>query len=232
MRPAAHSERMTVARNAATSYGVRVARGVSLLLLTPFLYRQLGAGGFGTWSVMFVITTVLSLLEIGFSAGARKYVAELHASGRRRELETTIHAAVVLMAVLGAVSAALCAAVGVFGSGIAGDGLEGAFRTGMLVLAAAALLRLPWVAYGSALLGYQRWDLWNLAELVNIVGFALGAVVALTAGAGLVGLSVAYGCAAVLSAVLMPLMLRRVRQPGQVVGVRRRTGSVRSVLSR
>lgn len=47
---AAGGERRAVLRNAASSYGARALLAVSTLLLTPYLFRTLGAGGFGTWS--------------------------------------------------------------------------------------------------------------------------------------------------------------------------------------
>src|SRR4051812_514644 len=53
------------ARNVLSSYGLRGLRAVSVLLLTPYLFRQLGLDGFGTWSVVFTIATVFSLVEYG-----------------------------------------------------------------------------------------------------------------------------------------------------------------------
>ena len=38
------SERRRMTRNAASAYGARALLGLSVLLLTPYLYRRLGAG--------------------------------------------------------------------------------------------------------------------------------------------------------------------------------------------
>src|SRR5690554_6154227 len=107
---AAGGERRAVLRNAASSYGARGLLAISTLLLTPYLFRTLGAGGFGTWSVMFTLATVFSLLELGFANGVTKLIAELRARGDRRALNATMGTSVSLMAVLGVGAFGLAAA--------------------------------------------------------------------------------------------------------------------------
>src|SRR5919109_3643426 len=92
------AERVAIARNAASSYGARALLGLSVLLVTPYLFRRLGTAGFGTWSVMFTVTTVFSLLEFVFSAGVTKFIAEYRAQAHRRDdLNTALGAGVTLM---------------------------------------------------------------------------------------------------------------------------------------
>src|SRR5687768_10476005 len=109
-----HRHELTaIARNAASSYGTRLLRGLSVLLITPYLFRSLGAGGFGTWAVMFTVTAIFNLLEYGFSAGVTKFVAQFHARGARRELDETVGSAVVVLGAVGLVAAAIAVAIGV-----------------------------------------------------------------------------------------------------------------------
>jgi O-antigen/teichoic acid export membrane protein len=198
-----------IARNAATSYGIRALRALSVLVITPYLFRRLGAGGFGTWSVMFTLTTVFALLEYGFATGVTKLVAELHGAGSRRELEQTLGTAVTIMGGLGFLAAVISAGFGVLGSGLAAAEYEDGFRVGMLVLAAAMLVRFPLVAYGAGLMGYQRFDLYNLAEAVTIVGFTGGAIAAVESGTDVLGLGVAWAGSLVAGGLAYFLLLHR-----------------------
>lgn len=203
------AERRTIARNAASSYGLRLLLGLSALVLTPYLFRRLGAGGFGTWSVMFTITTTFSLLEFGFSTGVSKFVAELRARGRQRELDDVLGSAVVLMAGLGLVALGVMAAVGLLADGLASSGERDIFLAGMLVLGGALLVRFPFIAYAAALVGFQRYDLVAASESVTAVAFMVGAVVAVEAGAGVLGVAVAYAAALTAGAVAVALLLHR-----------------------
>jgi O-antigen/teichoic acid export membrane protein len=182
-------------RNTLTSYGQTGLIGISALLLTPYLFRKLGIGGFGTWSVMLTLTTVFSMIEVGFAAGPTKFIAEHRAKNDRRELEAVVGAAVTIMGALGFLAFAVSAAIALLASGLAASGDQDAFRTGILILGASYLVRFPLVAYGAVLTGYQRYDLFNVGGMVTVLGSALGAVVAVEAGGGVLGVAVAYGIA-------------------------------------
>lgn len=181
------------ARNAATGYGVRALLGVSVLVLTPYLYRQLGAGGFGTWSVMWSITAIFTVLEFGGLAGISKHVASARGAGRRAELELTVGRGVTMMAIAGLLAAAICLAIALTAGGLAADGERDDFRLGLIVLAAVALVRLPLMAYDAVLVGYQRYDLHNANWGLSMVVFTVGAIVAVELGGGVAGVAVAYG---------------------------------------
>jgi O-antigen/teichoic acid export membrane protein len=204
------NERRQIARNASSSYALRVLLALSALLLTPYLYRRLGADGFGTWSVMFTLTTIFSLLEIGFSAGTVKFVAEYRAQEKTRDLQDTVGVALTLMAVLGLAALAVSAAAAFLFSELAAASERDDFRAGMLVLGAAMLVRFPCVAFGATLNGYQRYDLSNLAAAVTTVGLAAGAVAAVEAGTGVLGIAVAHAAALVAGGLLYAVLLVRV----------------------
>jgi O-antigen/teichoic acid export membrane protein len=202
-------ERVRIARNITSSYGVQALLGLSTLLLTPYLYRRLGSGGFGTWSVMFTITTVFTLIETGVSSGISKYVAEYRAQNRDQDLRATIYGGAVLLAGFGALALAVSAAIALLATGLAAGDEEGDFRTGMLVLGAAMAIRFPFDAFGATLKGDQRFDLFNGAQAVMTVAFPVGAVIAVETGAGVLGVAVAYAAALVLGALLFALLLHR-----------------------
>ena len=197
-------ELKAIARNAASSYGTRLLRGLSVLLITPYLFRRLGTGGFGTWAVMFTVTAIFNLLEYGFSAGVTKFIAQFRARGERRELNETVGSAVVVLGAAGVVAATIAIAFGFLASGLAAGGERDAFQAGMVVLGLATIVRFPFGAYGAALTGLQRFEAYNACQAVEILAFAGGAVIAIESGAGIVGLSVAYGAALVAGGCSTP----------------------------
>ncbi len=203
------SEAGGIARNAATSYGLRGVMIVSALVLTPYLYRRLGAGGFGTWSVIFTFQTVFNLVEFGFSGGLIKLVAEQRGAGRHRELGATLGAGVMALGGFG-VLAALASVLAAYGlDGLADAANREDFRVGMIVIGVAMLFRFPLVAYGAALIGYQRTDLFNYATVVSAAGFPIAAVAAVELGGGVAGVSIAFAVSLVAGAALYVPLLRR-----------------------
>ena len=110
-------------------------------------------------------------------------------------MESILGASVAVMAGLGLLALAVSALIAFLATGLAASGQNDDFRQGMLVLGFAYLLRFPLAAYGAVLTGYQRYDLWNAGQAVMIAGSAIGAVIAVEAGGGVLGIAVAYGVA-------------------------------------
>ena len=196
-------------RNALTSYGNRALLAASVLLVTPYLFRQLGPGAFGTWSVMFTLTTIYGMVELGFGAGTTKFIAEHRATGQREEAEQKIGASFVLNLGFGLVALVISALLALFASGLASAGEADAFRAGMLILGVAFLLRFPLATYAAVLTGYQRWDLWNAGQAVTVVGSSVGAVVAVASGAGVLGVAVAYAAGFVAGGITFLVLVKR-----------------------
>jgi O-antigen/teichoic acid export membrane protein len=203
-------ELITIVRNAASSYGTRLVRGLSVLLITPYLFRRLGPAGFGTWGVMFTMTIVFSLLETGFSVGVTRFVAQFRARDQRAELNATVGSAVLLMGAAGVLAALVSVAMAYLAPGLAAGGEKHDFQVGMAVIGIAMIVRFPFAAYGAALMGYQRYELYNVAQTVTAVAFAVGAVIAIEIGSGVLGLAVAHGASLVLGGLCYALFLLRV----------------------
>jgi O-antigen/teichoic acid export membrane protein len=199
------SPRRRLASNVLTSYGLRAVRALSVLLLTPYLFRRLGVDGFGTWSLLFTVATVFALVELGATLGITRHVA----AGERVRDVVGIGAG--MMAALGALALAAALPLALLADGLAADGLAGPFTTGMLAIGAAQLVRFPGQAYGAALMGLQRYDLYNAGEGLTVLTFVLGAVVAVEAGTGIAGLATAYAVSLALGAAVWVALLRRHR---------------------
>jgi O-antigen/teichoic acid export membrane protein len=204
------SERRRITRNAASAYGARAALGLGALLLTPYLYRRLGAGGFGTLSVILTIGTTFSLIELGFARGVSKITADLLARKRRRELDQNVGASVVLFAALGVVAALVLLAVAIFGSGLAAVGERHAFSLALVVLAVERLLYFPLSAYTAVLVGYQRYDLVNASEAFTSIAYTLAAIIAVALGGNVLAVAIAAAATHLVNGVASLLFIRRV----------------------
>jgi O-antigen/teichoic acid export membrane protein len=201
--------RGSLARNALTSYGERGLLLLSTLLLTPILFRALGTSGFGTWSVMVTLTTVFNMIELGVSAGLTKFVAERRAQDDRPGLDALVGVGVALMAAIGLAALAVSAAIALLGTGLAAPAERDAFRTGMLILGVAMFVRYPCVAYGAALTGYQRYDLYNAALATTTLVVGLGSIGVVVAGGGVLALAVVQAAALVAGGALHLVLLSR-----------------------
>jgi len=200
-----------IARNTLSGFGVRGLLFLSVLVLTPYLFRQLGPAGFGTWSVLFTFVTVASLTEHGLALAVVKLVAEER--GRGHDPGRIIGAAVILMGALGLLAALLLVLGGIALDGLAADGDERAFTLAMLLLAVGVALRAPLAAYAAVLKGCQRYDLANLENAFLTVAFTVGAVAAIELGGDIVGLALAQAVALLAAGALAALLLARA-EPG------------------
>lgn len=203
------SEARRLGRNATSAYANRALMVLSVLLLTPYLFSELGVAGFGAWSVMFTLVTVFSLFEIEFLSGVTTGVARVDGDSQPAQVGRIVRAGAVLMAITGVIGLVVAAAVGFAADGLAAQADRSAFREGLIVLGAAMVVRLPCAAFGAALAGRQRFDLFNAAEAIAIVGFAGGTVVALESGGGLLGVAIAQALALVAGGLVFVVLLYR-----------------------
>ena len=204
------NERASFVRNALTSYGSRALLLVSALVLTPYLFRTLGEGGFGTWSVILALATVFNLLELGISAGLVRFVAAHRAAGERSALLRVARAGLVLMTSVGVVAFGLALLAAFLLDGLAAEGHRDDFRAGLIALAVAMLVRFACVAAGAVLNGYQRYDLTNASLALTTVGSLVGSIYAVEAGYGVLGVAVAHAAAFVAGGIAYVTLLARV----------------------
>ena len=203
------TERATVARNALSSYGSRALLVVSALVLTPYLYRTLGAGGFGTWSVIFALTTVFSLLEVGISGGLVRFVAVHRAAGSRADLLAEVRAGATLMTSVGVLAGCLAVLAAFVLDGLAAPADRHDFRLGLVVLAAAMVIRFACVGASATLNGLQRYDLTSLSLGLTTIGSLVGSIAAVEAGLGVFGVALAHALALAGGGLVSVLLLAR-----------------------
>jgi O-antigen/teichoic acid export membrane protein len=221
----------STSRNVTTSYALRALRGASVLVLTPYLFRELGVAGFGTWSLLFTVATIFSLVELAAALGVTKQVAELAGTGRTIQLRELVGAAAAVMLGLGVLALGLSVVLGLAAQGLASPGEHATFATGAVIIGAAQVVRLPGQAYGATLMGLQRYDLYNVGEALTVLAFVIGAVVALELGGGIDALAVAYAVSLLGGAGTWVLLLGRVRPDALAPPSRRASTARRSVFA-
>ena len=201
--------RGTIVRNASSAYAYRLVYGLVVLGLTTYLFRRLGASGFGTYSVIFTFATVFALLEVAYSNGISKLAAELVGTGRRDELVAQLRAALALAVGLGAVGLVVLLVLAVFGAGLAAPEDRDAYRLSMVTLAVFMAVRLPCMVYAAALMAHQRWYLLNAARIAAALVYAVGTVSAVEAGGGLAGAGVVLASYLLIEGILIAVQMRR-----------------------
>ncbi len=203
-------EARTVLRNASSTYAHRLLLGLSVLLLTPYLFRGLGLEGFGTWSVMFTLAALAGLVEWAFTSGVARLVAESRGNERAADAQLLIGEAATALALPGLVCAAALALGELLAPGLAADGHGAGFTSGMFLLGAATFLRFPCAAWAAALVGYQRWDLFALCRALETLLFAVGAIIAVETGGGPTAVAAAFATALAAGALMQGVCARRV----------------------
>ncbi|MBZ5591975.1 MAG: oligosaccharide flippase family protein [Acidobacteriia bacterium] len=155
----------------------------------PVLVHRLGAAAFGVYLLALSLSGTVMLLDLGFCAATLKFVAEDLAAGRTKAAADVIVTSLAAYAVLGVVGGASVA--------LAAPSLAGLFQMDVRMAAVAvptfrlAALQftafLPAMVFVSVAKAFGQFDRSALyASLLSIATYG-GAVVAVLAGAGLVG---------------------------------------------
>lgn len=179
-----------------------VYNAVSLIVavaLTPVLVRALGQEGYGIWVLASSLILYLDLFQFGFAQSTITYFARAKANddtGAIRRITTT---AFLVLAGAGLLAFLLAVVLALVLPGILD--LTGSsasdMRTVMIVSAAAFSLSIPSDTFGGILSGLQRYDLLFASLSLTIVAQAMGNVLVIWSGGGLIGLAIISGIVAV-----------------------------------
>jgi O-antigen/teichoic acid export membrane protein len=194
-------------RNAIANIAGRAASAVLWIAVTPYALRQLGQERFGVWALFFVLSGYLGVLDLGMSGGVGRFIAVAVARDYRAEARRAILRSLALSVSLGLLWCVAC----VVGRGpfltffhvpeVWAPEVSRSlaiFGFSLLILSVAQVLQY-------SLIGFQRFDLWNLYYLVGLVVNATLLVVGLAMGRGLI----AAACAAVAGQAVVGFLAAR-----------------------
>jgi glycosyltransferase involved in cell wall biosynthesis/O-antigen/teichoic acid export membrane protein len=203
-------------RNALANYFYTFVLLALALVVTPILFRGLGKNAYGTWVLVTSSVFYFDLLKFGFSRAAIKYVAESSARGdldRVRRVIATSCAALALPGLLLLIAAPGLALLfpHIFDSALyrAHPDLKTAAVILVFLSVADMALAIPFDTFGSALMGFQRYDLLNATLAGTALAQASAWTVIIALGGGLVAIGVATITLSFVSQLVRYAMVRR-----------------------
>ncbi len=199
-----------LARNSLANVGGRAGSILFWVLTTPFLLKGMGTERFGLWSLLFLFTTYMLIMDFGFGTAISRATADLTARDRLDLASHCIAAGNTLYAVMGAVFF-----VATWGLGRpllallrVPESIPEAHAALMLSALAALVTGLAGVA-GGVLQGLQRQVEGNLVNVVMLLPTGVGLVLVISRGWGLLGvLWVQIGAALVIALIQGSLVYR------------------------
>ena len=210
----ANADTRQVARNAAFNYLTVVAQLVSGIVVTPLLFRGLGASAFGTYALLVNIVGYAGLLELGVGTATMRLVAERSGGGEP------------VADVLGSsrrlyVPISMCTAVAMIPVIVFAPMLPGAsgasateVRIALSALVMVQILALLLNVYPALIFGRGRADLvYGLGAVFSVLTSVVQGLVAVTGGgiALLAGLTAAVG---VVNLLLVASVAKRMHGEG------------------
>jgi O-antigen/teichoic acid export membrane protein len=182
------------------------------LVLTPFMLHQLGATDYALWVLVTSFVAYGALLDLGVGAALTKYVAEFRARGDSLEASRFIATGLRLYAALGLVALAASIPVALVFPDLFNipPGRSDTARWLVLLAGASLAFQLPATTTYSVLRGLQRFDLMNLVGSVATIVTAIGTVVVLLLGGGVIGVAALVIPVTLASQIPMLWMIRRV----------------------
>ena len=201
-----------IARN--TFYNA-IARVLGMLIsffLTPYILSHLGVEYFGIWSIVWVLTGYLGLLDLGLGTSFVRYTSLYYVKGEKENLRKMMNSGLFFYMV---VNIFLFAAVLIFSRPIlrffnlpAGFKEEAAVAMilGVVSLGLSNLFNV----FNSVLYGLQRLDLSVKIGALVSVPLVFGTIFVLESGYGLIGLMYNYVLASLLLLIAGGIMTYRI----------------------
>jgi len=174
------------------------------LLLTPYIVSMLGMERFGVWSLVFVVTSYLGLLDLGAGTASVKYIAEYYTQRDHDAINSIVSTGFTFYLILAFVLIALGVAFDDFVLHLFRIPSEILDEARFVLLGGIAILSFSnaFSAFQAVTRGVQRMDVTNIIALAVSVPDVIGTIAFLQLGYGLRGLIVKEAIVFVLTAGL------------------------------
>lgn len=203
-------------RNVMSNYLGVIVHGLILILLTPFVVRELGTSLYAVWIIVETLCHYLGFFDLGVGDAQVQRHAVLSARHQTSALRTLHGTVLVLFLAAGAAAVVLATVVSVLPSAELLDIPPDAHDLYAWVLRLAALAVLFSFLEAAAdgiFEGHQRYDLMNAVDIGVAVLGAIAIVAVLTLGYGLLGLASVRAAESALAAAGKWITVRRVFPP-------------------
>jgi O-antigen/teichoic acid export membrane protein len=182
-------------RNVGYNFGARVWFFVITLATTPYLVRGFGAQLFGLYTIMATVGGYFAVLDLGLGVATIKFVAENRGSGDQWALGKTISTAITAYLLLGIVGAAVVTGGATFFVGSVLNvppELQASATRSLQITGIGLLITMPLSILNSIPVALQRMDITNRRNAVFGTITAIGSVLLVVSGRGIVAV-VAFG---------------------------------------
>ena len=158
--------------------------------LTPFVLHRLGPAAYGLWVLVGSVVAYGALLDFGISSAITKYVAEYHARGAAKDMQSLVATGLLLYSGLGVLALLLSIVLAaIFPLIFSVPPGQHTTAVRLVLLSGVALgISIPCSTPMAVLRGLQRFDLINLINSSATVLYGLTTVAVLTLGGGLLGM--------------------------------------------
>ncbi len=179
-------------RNVSSNYVKAVVSGLILLVLTPYVVKELGVAGYAVWVILQTVGYYLGFLDLGVADAQVQRHAFLQGRGATTELGR-LHGTVLTFFVGAGVGAlVLSVVIAALPSAELFDVPAEYRSTYALVLpigGLAVLFSFMQIAFNGLFEGYQRYDAMNAIDIARAVLKAVAIFAVLHFGYGLIGLA-------------------------------------------
>jgi O-antigen/teichoic acid export membrane protein len=172
--------------------------------LSPFVVHHLGNSAYGIWVLLGSLVGYMGLLDLGVRGAVMRYVALHHARGEDDEAGRIASSGLVIFGGTGLVAITASAAVAALIDRIfhVPPQMVGVARAVVMIGGLSIAVSLVSGVFGGAVTAMQRFDLSSMTDIAVGVARTVAVVVALEAGAGLLGLAVIQlGCSLLQAAI-------------------------------
>lgn len=219
-------QKSVLARNTLANYGGTIFGFLYGVFLTPFMIRTLGNTLYGTWTVVMSISGYLALLDLGLGSALSKYAAEYEQRGETDAVNQLTSTLLFTFAGIGIVGLAFTAWLAPWFRDFfkIPDAYRGAAIAATILLGLNLVFVLIFNVYNALAIGFQRYDITNLAKSAYLIISALLTVGVLLLGGDLVALA-GVACVATIAQILLvwhlfrrwvrpvPVRWRSIRKP-------------------
>jgi len=205
----ANANTRQVARNAAFNYVTLVAQLVSGIIVTPLLFRGLGASAFGTFALLITIVGYAGLLELGIGTATMRMVAER--SGTGQPLEDVLGSSRALYVPISICTALAMLPVIAFAPMLPGasGASAGDVRLALSALVMGQILALLLNVYPALVYGSGRADMvYGIGAVFSVLTSVVQGLVAL-GGGGLALLAMLTAAVGGLNVLMVAFIARR-----------------------
>ena len=180
-----------LAINVGMNWAAMAVNMVVPFFLTPFVVRHLGAVGYGVWILAVSTVSYLNLLDLGLRSAVIRFVSKAQAKGSAGEAASAIHAALwfrlIIASGVAIISLVLAAEVPHLFN-IPADLMRAAQITTLLCALGVAVTLVSGV-FGAVLAAINRFDLLSYVTMGQTLTRAVGVLLILRSGRGLVPLA-------------------------------------------